>query len=1619
MKTVHRIGQSAIVSVLALHAGLAQAAPVSWTGAGDGVNWTNPANWSSNPALPGPTDDVTINVAGTPTITLNASASIRSLNTAEALVITGNNITLSVATTATATANVTLDSGGRLSGGAWDVSAAALVCSGVGNAGSQALIGTAVTGDILLNQNNSRLRVETGSTFTKIRLGASSAGVGFATGYVINGEVVAEGGAGTRAIEALNSGSLTLGASGIITAAAGFTGTLQVGPAFWYSSVSTFTNSGAIRNQSTGSITVNSSSTASTGTLSSTGGGSLSIQNLTGNVSGPTISGAGSSVSLSSGTYTINSNTNVGAGATLSLGGAFTNTATINLSGTLNINGGTTAGLGTVNRTGGVYAVTGALNNTGNTLALSSATGDLILNGGSITGGSVTCANGTRIVVSSASGNGQLTDVAITGDVVLDTSNARVKVGGTTSFTNLRLAASSTAVGVVPGYTLNGTIIAEGGSGSRNVEMNGNDGTFTIGASGSIVTSTGFAGTLAIGTGFWFGGNMTLANNGLIASDVGNGNTTEVTCSPLAMTSAGTLRAKDGSAMSVSGLSGTLGTLGTLTILDAGTSLTLNGSGYTLGSATTVPTGTTLTLNGSWTNASTITLAGRLNIGGGTTAGLGTINRTGGSYAITGTLDNTGNTLALTAATGDWILSGTLSGGNVTFAGGARLVVGTTGSNARLLNVTVQGDVILDQNNARLKVEGATTFNNLRLAFGNTSVGFGPGTTLSGNIIGEGTNTGGRYVEMNGTSGTFTIGSGSSIIQATNCGGALNVGQGFWFGGTMKLVNNGTIAANAATKTLTVSQLTDYSGSGTLTAAQGGALTLSGATGTLGTIVLSDASSSMTLDGTNYALPVKPVIPTGATLTLNGSWSATNSFNVNGGTLNLGGTVTYAGLNLTSFQRTGGSVNLTGTLDNTGNTLTLNSTTGSWTLLGGTISGGSLAYANGSTLLIGASGTNRLLNVNLQGELLLTLQSGRVKVEGTTRFTAARFQNGNQGIGFSPGYIIQDPIFNESTNSSQNGIELNGNPGTLTIAPGVSITSTATATNTLSIGGSWWFGGNAALVNNGTISLLAPGRTHYINPATSFSGSGTINVGGGTLNITAANGSMGTLNLSGTNTTCTVTASSGQSYSFAAKPTVPAGTTLTLNAGWALPVGASLTGGIINLDGTFTTAAMNLSQWTRAGGTLNITGTLNNTGATLALNATTGPVNITTSGTLAGITGGSVTQSTPGLLGFIGDCALTDVNVTPEVTVSNTNARIRMMGATSTPLVRLTGSGAGVGFQTGATMNTAVLAEGTGARYFDAVPATSGGASTLTIGASGSVLTSGPTLYITENGGWFSTKMTLTNNGLIGSNVNTAGVVMSVTDLTNYDRASKTLTGGSWRIVGTTSNNQLNELVTLQGGGSSYDPIVINTNAADVTLGAGNSLAATFANLTSNSGTLELTGRTLATSPVGGTFTNSGALTLTPSARLNITGAYTQSAIGTYNAQIGGTQASGAFGQINASGAASLAGTLNATFTVNRACGNIYSILTSTNRTGTWSPANIPPSDVDTVVFLFYPGNDARLAISTTADFNLDGFVTFEDFDEFVTAFENGEARADFNQDGFLSFEDFDAFIFRFEALCQ
>lgn len=52
------------------------------------------------------------------------------------------------------------------------------------------------------------------------------------------------------------------------------------------------------------------------------------------------------------------------------------------------------------------------------------------------------------------------------------------------------------------------------------------------------------------------------------------------------------------------------------------------------------------------------------------------------------------------------------------------------------------------------------------------------------------------------------------------------------------------------------------------------------------------------------------------------------------------------------------------------------------------------------------------------------------------------------------------------------------------------------------------------------------------------------------------------------------------------------------------------------------------------------------------------------------------------------------------------------------------------------------------------------------------------------------------------------------------------------------------------------------------------------------------------------------------------------------------------------------------------------------------------------------------------ADFNLDGFVTGQDYDLYVQAFENGEVAADFDSDGFITGVDFDHYVQAFEADC-
>ncbi len=66
---------------------------VSWNGLGDGTTWQVAKNWSSN-AVPGASDDVTIDVANNPTIMYNGTSTIHSLVDNDSLNIAGGSLTI-------------------------------------------------------------------------------------------------------------------------------------------------------------------------------------------------------------------------------------------------------------------------------------------------------------------------------------------------------------------------------------------------------------------------------------------------------------------------------------------------------------------------------------------------------------------------------------------------------------------------------------------------------------------------------------------------------------------------------------------------------------------------------------------------------------------------------------------------------------------------------------------------------------------------------------------------------------------------------------------------------------------------------------------------------------------------------------------------------------------------------------------------------------------------------------------------------------------------------------------------------------------------------------------------------------------------------------------------------------------------------------------------------------------------------------------------------------------------------------------------------------------------------------------------------------------------------------
>jgi hypothetical protein len=148
-------------------------AAISWDGGAGTLNWSDAANWSTN-TLPGVNDDVTINIAGTPTVTIGSaeSPSLRSLTSNENLRVDG---TLQFAQTSSIAAGLSL--AGVLVGNDTLTVNTLNWTAGEVNSATLAVTGAAtlspVDGGAIYMSESARLRLQGSST-----LNASSDGTG-------------------------------------------------------------------------------------------------------------------------------------------------------------------------------------------------------------------------------------------------------------------------------------------------------------------------------------------------------------------------------------------------------------------------------------------------------------------------------------------------------------------------------------------------------------------------------------------------------------------------------------------------------------------------------------------------------------------------------------------------------------------------------------------------------------------------------------------------------------------------------------------------------------------------------------------------------------------------------------------------------------------------------------------------------------------------------------------------------------------------------------------------------------------------------------------------------------------------------------------------------------------------------------------------------------------------------------------------------------------------------------------------------------------------------------------------------------------------------------------------
>ncbi len=645
------------------------------------------------------------------------------------------------------------------------------------------------------------------------------------------------------------------------------------------------------------------------------------------------------------------------AGTTKVTGSLILNGVFKNVSGSLNISGGTVTNNGTAWSDNGTTTMTNGtfINNTSagfNVLNVTAGSTDNYIKGTGLT--SITTANVSgstlKYINTDASSSGYLSinTLNLSGGGVLNVSSA---AGLNTDITTASVASGET-----------GTI----SGGNVSLSNAAVDGTLTVSASltdfiangGTIsLTKTGTGTLILTGTGSYTDG--TTINGGTIQLGANNA----------------------------------LGTTGPVTLANtAGVVLDLNGYNQTIGS-----------LSGGGTSGGNVTLgSGILTVGDSTSttyagviSGTGSVVKQGdGTLVLTGTNTYSGGT-AINGGTLQVSSDSNLgaSSGGLSFNGGA---LNTTASMATARGIT------LNSGGGTLSPDSGTTLTVSSTITGTgTLTKYGDGTLV---LTGTNTHTGGTNINA----GTVQISSNANLGDASGTlafnGGTLNTTASMSMARNVTLSGGGTFNTDAST-TLTSSGA--ISGTGSLTKSGSGTLVLAGTSAYTGGTTVSGG----TLQGTTDSLQGN--ITNNATVAFNQSTDGTYSGTISGtgsltksgtGSVNITGDNTYTGtttidsgkLSINGSITSPVTINASGTLGGNG------------TITGNVTNNGTIAPGNSiGTLHINGnytSGSNSVYQVEVNS----AGQSDKIIVSGTATLNGGTVAvlSANNGYSLTTNYTI-------------------------------------------------------------------------------------------------------------------------------------------------------------------------------------------------------------------------------------------------------------------------------------------------------------------------------------------------------------------------------------------------------------------------------------------------------------------------------------------------------------------------------------------------------------------------------------------------------------------------------------